>query len=184
MAPEWVLVDEVCVFGPNQRSRGLKIISGDGAYAYRLYRLARHWNEYLSGRAADSVSALFAGEVVADSSQSVLYVPVERNHHDVSPDYTPAFKAKAALDQLLVGVAAASGSVSDGSVNASTALDLRATLGRLQHVDLKPVYVRRGLTDSNTALRIRPAQLHQEKIRDDNTGAQERGGQFMSTNSR
>ena len=173
MAPEWGLVEEGCVLDPHQRPQGLPLISGDGAYAYRLYRLARHWNEYLSGRAADSVTALFAGEVVAEPGRRVLYVPVERTHRHVSPDYIPALGVEAALDQLLVGVVAASGSVSDGSVNASTALDLRAALGRLQHVDLEPVYVRRGLADSNTEFRIRPVQLHKEKIRDDNAGAQE-----------
>ena len=73
----------------------------------------------------------------------------------------------------LVGVVAASGSVSDGSVNASTALDLRAALSRLQHVDLEPVYVRRGLADSKTELRIRPVQLQTEKIRDDIADAHE-----------
>ena len=35
---------------PNQRPRGLPLISGDGAYAYRLCRLARHWNENLSSQ--------------------------------------------------------------------------------------------------------------------------------------
>ena len=173
MAPEWDLVEEGCVLDPNQRPQGLPLISGDGAYAYRLYRLARHWNEYLSGRAADSVTALFAGEVVAEPSRRVLYVPTERSHRLVSPDYTPALEVEAALDQLLVGVVAASGSVSDGSVNASTALDLRAALSRLQHVDLEPVYVHRGLADSKTEFRIRPVQLQTEKIRDDNTDAQE-----------
>ncbi|MCY3876328.1 MAG: hypothetical protein OXF88_18820, partial [Rhodobacteraceae bacterium] len=173
MAPEWDLVEEGCVLDPNQRPQGLPVISGDGAYAYRLYHLARHWNEYLSSRAADSVTALFAGEVVAEPSRRVLYVPVERTHRLVSPDYAPALEVVAALDQLLVGVVAASGSVSDGSVNASTALDLRASLSRLQHVDLEPVYVRRGLTDSNTAFRIRPVKLHMEEIRDDNADAEE-----------
>lgn len=168
MAPEWELAEEGCVLDPNQRPWGLPLISGDGAYAYRLYRLACHWNEYLSGRAADSVTALFAGEVVAEPGRRVLYVPVERTHNLVSPDYTPALEVEAALDQLLVGVVSASGSVSDGSVNASTALDLRAALSRLQHVDLEPVHVRRGLADSTTALWIRPVQLHKEKIRDDN----------------
>ena len=173
MAPEWDLVEEGCVLDPNQRPQGVPVISGDRAYAYRLYRLARHWNEYLGGRAADSVTAVFAGEVVAEPSRRVLYVPVERTHRLVSPDYIPALEVEAALDQLLVGVVAASDSVSDGSVNASTALDLRAALSRLQHVDLEPVYVRRGLTDSKTALRIRPVKLHTEKIRDDNADAQE-----------
>ena len=173
MAPEWDLVEEGCVLDPHQRPRGLALISGDGAYAYRLYRLARHWNEYLGGRAADRVTALFKGEVVAEPGRRVLYVPVERTHRHVSPDYIPALEVEAALDQLLVGVVAASGSVSDGSVNASTALDLRAALGRLQHVDLEPVYVRRGLADSNTEFRIRPVQLHKETIRDESAGAQE-----------
>ncbi|MCY3877525.1 MAG: hypothetical protein OXF88_24945 [Rhodobacteraceae bacterium] len=173
MAPEWDLVEEGCVLDPNQRPQGLPLISGDGAYAYRLYHLARHWNEYLSGRAADSVTALFAGEVVAEPSRRVLYVPVRRTHRLVSPDYTPVLEVEAVLDQLLVGVVAASGSVSDGSVNASTALDLLAALSRLQHVDLEPVYVRRGLAESDTEFRIRPVQLLTEKIRDDNTGAQE-----------
>ena len=153
--------------------RDCRSYPGDGAFAYRLYRLARHWNEYLSGRAADSVTALFAGEVVAEPSRRVLYVPAERSHRLVSPDYSPALEVEAALDQLLVGVVAASGSVSDGSVNASTALDLRAALSRLQHVDLEPVYVRRGLADSKTEFRIRPVQLRTEKIRDANTGAHE-----------
>ena len=184
MAPEWDLVEEGCVLDPHQRPRELALIYGDGAYAYRLYRLARHWNEYMGGRAADSVTALFAGEVVAEPGRRVLYVPVERTHRHVSPDYIPALEVEAALDQLLVGVVAASGSVSDGSVNASTALDLRAALGRLQHVDLEPVYVRRGLADSNTEFRIRPVQLHKETIRDDSAGAQERGGRFMSTRMR
>ena len=105
------------VLDPNQRPLGLPFIAGDGAYAYRLYRLARHWNEYLSGRAADSAAALFAGEVVAEPSRRGLYVPVEPAHRLVSPDYTPALEVEASLDQLLVGVVAASGSVSDGSVN-------------------------------------------------------------------
>ena len=173
MAPEWDLVEEGCVLDPNQRPQGLPLISGDRAYAYRLYRLARHWNEYLGGRAADSVTALFAGEVVAEPSRRVLYVPVARTHRHVSPDYTPAPEVAAALDQLLVGVVTASGLVADGSVNASTALDLRAALSRLQHADFEPVYVRRGLIDRDTALRIRPVKLHTEKIRDDNADLQE-----------
>ena len=173
MAPEWDLVEEGCVLDPNQHPQGLPLISGDGAYAYRLYRLARHWNEYLSGRAADSVTALFSGEVVAEPSRRVLYVPVARTHRLVSPDYTPALEVEIVLEQLLVGVVAASGPVSDGSVNASTALDLRAALSRLQHVDLEPVYVRRGLADSKTEFRIRPVRLQTEKIRDDNADAQE-----------
>ena len=118
------------------------------------------------------MTALFAGGVVAEPSQRVLYVPVEWTHRHVSPDYIPALEVEAALDQLLVGAVAASGSVSDGSVNASTALDLRGAVGRLQHVDLEPVYVRRGLADGNTEFRIRPVQLHKETIRDDGAGAQ------------
>ena len=50
MAPEWDLVEEVCVLDPNQHPQGLPHISGDGSHAYRLCRLARHRNEYLSGR--------------------------------------------------------------------------------------------------------------------------------------
>ena len=84
MAPEWAVEEEGCVLDPNQRPQGLPLISGDGAYACRLYRLSRHWNEYLSGRAADSVTALFAGEVIAEPSRRVLYVQVELAGHTVS----------------------------------------------------------------------------------------------------
>lgn len=100
-------------------------------------------------------------------------MPVEWTHRFVAPDFTPVFEVEAVLEQLLVGVVAAGGPVSGGSVNASTALDLRGALSRLQHVDLEPAYVRRGLADSNTEIRTQPMQLQTEKIRDDNAGAQE-----------
>ncbi len=60
MAPEWDLVEDGCVLDPNQRPQRLPLIFDDGTYAYRLCRLAHHWNEYLGGRAGDSVTSLFA----------------------------------------------------------------------------------------------------------------------------
>ena len=110
-------------------------------------------------------------------------MPVRRTHRLVSPDYSPALEVEATLDRLLVGVVAAGGLVPDGTVNASTALDLRAALNRLQHVDLKPVYVRRGLADNNTEILIRQVRLQTEKIRDDSADLQERAGFSMSTSS-
>ncbi len=133
MAPEWDLFKERCVLDPNQRPQGLprrdcRSFRVTAPMPNRLYRLARHWNEYLSCRAADSVTALFAGAVVAEPNRRVLCVPAVRTRRLVSPDYAPALEVETVLDQLLVGLVAGSGPVSDGSVNASTALDLQAAL--------------------------------------------------------
>lgn len=137
---------------PNQRLQGSLLISSDGVYAYRLYRLARHWNKFLSGRAADSVTALFSGEVVTEPSPACPACAGQADSPSRIADYSPALEVEATLARLLVGMVAAGGLIPDGTVNAPTAHNLRAALGRLQHVDLEPMYVRRGLADNNSEI--------------------------------
>lgn len=166
MAPEWVLQDEGCVLDPQMPPRGLPSGMAAGAYAYRLYQLPSHWNEYLAGRAADSVTARFSGAVLSEPTRRVLYMPVDRARAQVETDYIPPADVEDLLDPLFAGmVAVQSGRHQDGVVAATTTLDLRAVLERFQGVDLEPVHIRRGLDATKTEFQIRPVQLHTEAIR-------------------
>ena len=166
MAPEWVLQDEGCVLDPQTPPRGLPSGMVAGAYAYRLYQLPSHWNEYLAGQAADSVTARFSGAVLSEPARRVLYMPVDRAWAQVETDYIPPADVEDLLDPLFAGmVAVRSGRHRDGVVAATTTLDLRAVLERFQGVDLEPVHIRRGPASTKTEFRIRPVQLHTETIR-------------------
>ncbi len=166
MAPEWVLQDEGCVLDPQAPPRGLPSGLSTGSYAFRTYTLPGHWNEYLAGRAADSVTARFAGHVLSEPARRVLYMPVDRTRVLVAASYAPPAGVEGLLDLLFAGmVTVRSGKLSGGAVTATTTLDLRAVLERFRDVDLEPVHIRRGMNATKTEFRIRPVQLHTERIR-------------------
>ncbi len=166
MAPEWVLQDEGCVLDPQMPPRGLPPGMTAGAYAFRTYVLPGHWNEYLAGRAADSVTARFAGDVLSEPARRVLYVPIERARAQVATNYAPPSAVEDLLDPLFAGMVTIQGGQLPGGVAAATTtLDLRAVLERFQEVDLEPVHIRRGLAATKTEFRIRPVQLFTETIR-------------------
>ncbi len=166
MAPEWVLQDEGCVLVPQVPPRGLPSGLSQGAYAFRTYALPSSWNEYLSGRAADSVTARFDGVVLSEPARRVLYMPVDRAHAQVATSYAPPADVEDLLDPLFAGmVTVQSGRLPGGLVAGTTTLDLRAVLERFQEVDLEPVHVRRGLNATKTEFQIRPVQLQTETIR-------------------
>ena len=168
MAPEWVLQDEGCVLDPQTPPRGLPSGLSQGAYAFRTYALPSSWNEYLSGRAADSVTARFAGSVLSEPARRVLYVPIDRARAQVAASYAPPVDVEDLLDPLFAGmVTVQRGKLPGGVVAGTTTLDLRAVLERFQDVDLEPVHVRRGLNATKTEFQIRPIQLRTETIRVD-----------------
>lgn len=166
MAPEWVLQDEGCVLDPQVPPRGLPSGMTAGAYAFRTYVLPGHWNEYLAGRAADSVTARFSGDVLSEPARRVLYVPVDRARAQVATSFAPPADVEDLLDPLFAGmVTVRSGRLPGGAVAGATTLDLRAVLERFRDVDLEPVHVRRGLDAARTEFQIRPVQLQTETIR-------------------
>ena len=166
MAPEWDLTEEGCVLDPAERLRGLPAVDGSGAYAYRLYRLGRSWNAYLAERAADSVTARFHGSVARDPSRRLLYVAADRVRVRVPEEYRPVIEVEGRLAELFAGqLEAGGGRLGEGAVDASTALDLRAVLARLQQAALEPVFVRREMDGDETDFRVRPARLLTERIR-------------------
>ena len=166
MAPEWVLQDEGCVLDPQMPPRGLPSVLSQGAYAFRTYKLPGSWNEYLSGRAADSVTARFAGAVLSEPARRVLYMPVDRARALVATSYSPPADVEDLLDPLFAGmVTVQSGRLPGGVVAGTTTLDLRAVLERFREVDLEPVHVHRGLAATKTEFQIRPVQLQTETIR-------------------
>ncbi|MCY4137236.1 MAG: hypothetical protein OXF56_03085 [Rhodobacteraceae bacterium] len=166
MAPEWVLQDEGCVLDPQMPPRGLPSGMTAGAYAFRTYVLPGHWNEYLAGRAADTVTARFSGDVLSEPARRVLYMPVERAWAQVATNYAPPADVEDLLDPLFAGMVTIQAGQLPGRVAAATTtLDLRAVLERFQEVDLEPVHIRRGLDATKTEFRIRSVQLHTETIR-------------------
>ena len=173
MAPEWTLVEEGCVLDPADRPSRLPVVAGDGAYAYRLYTLAREWNEYLAGRAADSVTARFAGDVAREPARRLLYRLAPRRERLVNETYRPTRDVGAILDQLFVGRVETGEPFGVGAINARTPLELRATLRRVTGADLDIVHARREIGSGETVFRVRPVQLRTEKIRIGDEGGRE-----------
>jgi len=166
MAPEWTLASEGCVVDPSQPPRGLSVIESQSAYAYRLYRLAGGWNEYLAGRAAERVTSEFAGSVKREVSRVVLYVEVVRRERLVNENTRPDLEIGTILDRLFVGkIRTGSGHGRTGGIQATTGLELRAVLDRIKGADLETVHVSRSVESAETELVVRPVRLRVENIR-------------------
>ena len=166
MAPEWDLVEEGCVVDPAAAPRALPDIRGESAYAYRLYRLDDGWNEYLALRAAESITRRFHGLTARAPSRIALYVDTPRTRELVAAAFTPETDVGPILERVFVGnVEVRSGPADRGVVEATTSLELRAVMKRMQGVGVDVLSLARRLDSRETRIRVRPVRLLTERIR-------------------